>query len=206
MTRGKYIVIEGSDGTGKSTQVALLREKLEEEGIDSIEFHEPGGLPITDRIRSVILDGELVREPATNLLLFTAARHELWKNARRKMDEGVWVIAARSYFSSIIYQGYGEGIDLHLIHETTRTFTDELYMKPDLAVILTLENEAEREKRIGKRGKLVTPDTFESKDDSFQQTVQRGYVRFAQEYGLPTIDADQATQEVAKQIYELIEQ
>lgn len=204
MARGKYIVIEGSDGTGKSTQVALLREKLQEQGIDSIEFHEPGGLPITDRIRSVILDGELDRQPVTNLLLFTAARHELWKNARQKMEEGVWVIAARSYFSTLVYQGYGEGIDRQLITETTQQFTDDLYMQPDLAVVLTLESQTERVKRISKRGKLATPDTFESKDSAFQQTVQDGYRQLAKEYNVPLIAANESREVIAKQIYDLL--
>jgi dTMP kinase len=205
VTRGKYIVIEGSDGTGKSTQVALLREKLKERGIDSIEFHEPGGLPVTDAIRNVILNGELSRDPITNLLLFTAARHELWKNARRKIKEGVWVIAARSYFSSIVYQGYGEGISQQLIRDTTLLFTDELYMQPDLAVILTLNDQSEREKRIGKRGKLATPDTFESKDDSFQQTVQEGYEQLARDYKLPLLSAQRTIKAIADEIVLLID-
>jgi len=204
MARGKYIVIEGSDGTGKSTQVALLRERLKEKGIDSIEFHEPGGLPITDSIRSVILNGELKREPATNLLLFTAARHELWKNAHQKIKEGVWVIASRNYFSTLVYQGYGEGLDKDLIAETTRQFTDDLYMQPDLAVILTLENEEERERRIGKRGELTSPDTFESKDASFQKNIQDGYRLLAETSGIPLVAADRLPEEIANDILALL--
>lgn len=204
MNRGKYIVIEGSDGTGKSTQVALLREKLSQQGIDSIEFHEPGGLPIADSIRSVILNGELPREPETNLLLFTAARHELWKNARKNIEKGVWVIAARNYFSTLVYQGYGEGVDRKLITDTTLQFTDELYMQPDVAIILTLEDELEREARIGNRGELSTPDTFESKDADFQRAVHSGYQRLAADYSLSTISSLQTPEKVAEAIYHLV--
>lgn len=206
MARGKYIVIEGSDGTGKSTQVAKLRKKLAEQGIESIEFHEPGGLPITNSIREIILNGAISRQPETNLLLFTAARHELWHNARRKLEQGVWIVASRSYYSSLVYQGYGEGIDREKIINLTREFTDDLYMQPDIAVILTLENENEREARIGKRGHLSTPDTFESKSESFQRTVQEGYVRLAKEYNLPTVSTNQTIEEVAGSIFHLIKQ
>lgn len=201
MTQGKYIVIEGSDGTGKSTQVTLLRERLKERGIDSIEFHEPGGLPITDSIREIILNGSLERQPETNLLLFTAARCELWHTARQQLKKGVWVIASRNYFSTLAYQGYGEGLDRQLITKTTRQFTDDLYMQPDVAVILTLEDEAEREARIGKRGELQTPDTFESKDESFQKTVHNSYKQLAEEYDLPLIAASRSRQEIADDIF-----
>jgi dTMP kinase len=201
VARGRYIVIEGSDGTGKSTQVTLLRERLKERGIDSIEFHEPGGLPITDSIRGVILNGELERNPVTNLLLFTAARHELWKNARKKMKEGVWVIASRSYFSSLVYQGYGEGIDQELIRDTTLRFTDDLYMQPDLAIILSLEDEKEREARIGNRETPTTPDTFESKNENFQKTVADGYLRLARDARLPIISASQTIDAIASEIF-----
>lgn len=203
--RGKYIVIEGSDGTGKSTQVALLRKKLALQGIDSIEFHEPGGLPIADNIREVILDGSLERRPETNLLLFTAARCELWHDAYQRLQRGVWVVAARNYFSTLAYQGYGEGLDLKLITDTTRRFTNDLYMHPDVAVILRLEDEAEREARIDKRGTLSTPDTFESKTSKFQQDVQEGYIKIAKEYNLPLINAAQSPEVITDAIDALLQ-
>lgn len=203
MTRGKYIVIEGSDGTGKSTQVALLRKELAKQGIKSVEFHEPEGTPIANEIRTIIKNGSLPRDAATNLLLFTAARHEIWQNAQEKLKKGVWVIAARNYFSTLAYQGYGEGLDLGLIEETTRKFTDETYMRPDVAVILSLDDETERSKRITQRGELATPDTFESKNNDFQEAVKNGYLEIAKERGLPVISATGAPEEITAQIYSL---
>lgn len=204
MGRGKYIVIEGHDGTGKSTQVGLLREKLAAQGIQSIEFHEPAGVPIANEIRTIIVNGKLERDAKTNLLLFTAARHEIWKQAQVTLAEGKWVIAARNYFSTLAYQGYGEGLDHDLIVRITKQFTDELYMHPDYAVILSLGDETERSKRIHGRGGLSTPDTFESRNTQFQAAVEQGYLAVAAQYNLPVISASQSKETIADQIYDRI--
>lgn len=198
--RGKYIVIEGSDGTGKSTQVKLLRDRLMARGISSIEFHEPQGTPIADEIRTIIKNGNLARDGKTNLLLFTAARHEIWRQAQEALENGTWVIAARNYFSTLAYQGYGEGLSLDLITSITEQFTDPTYMKPDFAVILTLEDEEERNKRIERRGTLENPDTFESRDQSFQQSLQAGYLAIAEQRALPTISASQPPEAICTTI------
>lgn len=207
MSRGKYIVIEGHDGTGKSTQVRMLREYLSKHGIDSIEFHEPEGTPIANEIRTIIKNGSLNRSAITNLLLFTAARHEIWHNrAKTALANDTWVISARNYFSTLAYQGYGEGVDIELITSTTEKFTDEQYMQPDLAVILSLESDDERKKRIGNRGELENPDTFESRDDDFQSRVRDGYLTVAKEHNLPIISATQSPEEVLADIVTLIKQ
>jgi dTMP kinase len=202
--RGKYIVIEGHDGTGKSTQVELLRKRLTADGISSIEFHEPEGSPIANEIRTIIKNGELPRDATTNLLLFTAARHEIWRNARQQLDEGTWVVAARNYFSTLAYQGYGEGVDQDVITTLTRQFTDEIYMKPDVALILSLDDDIERHRRIQKRGVIEHLDTFESKDTDFQQRVAGAYLAIAKKYNAPIISASNSPQEVADTIYDAI--
>jgi len=138
------------------------------------------------------------------LLLFTAARHEIWKKARAELAKGTWVVAARNYFSTLAYQGYGEGLDLDLIINTTQRFTDETYMNPDFTVILSLEDEDEREKRITQRGKLKNPDTFESRGVDFQQKVAAGYQQIAQQRRLPIISALQSPKLVAEQIHQLV--
>ena len=203
MTLGKYIVIEGNDGTGKSTQVEAIRKRLEQAGIESIEFHEPAGVPIADAIRNIIKDGSLARDGETNLLLFTAARHEIWKRAEKELAEGKWVVAARNYFSTLAYQGYGEGLSLDLITNTMRTFTDDRYLNPDLAVILNINDEVRKE-RITQRGALATPDTFEARNSEFQTNVNNGYLAIAQKYGLGVVDAGQSVQEVTDEIWDLV--
>ncbi|HJP81698.1 MAG TPA: dTMP kinase [Candidatus Saccharimonadales bacterium] len=204
MARGKYVVIEGHDGTGKSTQVGLLRDRLSEQGVGSIEFHEPQGTPIADAIRTVIKNGSLPREPETNLLLFTAARHEIWKQAEAMLEQGIWVVAARNYYSTLAYQGYGEGLDLGLIASVTEQFTNKRYMNPDHALILTLDDHGERQNRIGKRGEIAHPDTFESRDKTFQNAVGSAYLTIAKERGLPCIDANRPVADIADEIFSLV--
>jgi len=201
MEIGKYVVIEGHDGTGKSTQVGLIRQKLLVCGIDSIEFHEPAGTLTADAIRNVIKNGSLERDAMTNLLLFSAARHEIWnKRALPALKMGKWVVAARNYYSTLAYQGYGEGLDLDLIEMITRQATNEKYMNPDIAIILDV-NEKSRIKRIDGRGQLENPDTFESKDDVFQFKVRDGYVDLARSRNIPIVLANNAAEDVAEEIW-----
>lgn len=203
MPDGRYIVIEGNDGTGKSTQVEKIREKLKAQGIESIEFHEPAGVAVADAIREIIKNGSLERDGETNLLLFTAARHEIWKQAQEELAKGKWVVAARNYYSTLAYQGYGEKLPLDLIIQTTKTFTHERYMMPDLAVILSIDEEV-RYERIAERGDIKNPDTFESRSSEFQFNVDKGYVSIANDNKLEIIDASQTIEEVTEDIWKLL--
>ncbi|MCA9335077.1 dTMP kinase [Candidatus Saccharibacteria bacterium] len=210
---GRYIVIEGHDGTGKSTQVDILRERLATYSIDSVEFSEPALDPkdgnedilIADALRTIIKNGTLERNPLTDLFLFSAARHEKWhRKAIPALALGKWVIASRNYYSTEAYQGYGKGLDLNLIHAQTLLATDERYMQPDIAVILNLENETERQRRIDSRGELETPDAFESLGNDFQSRVQQAYPHIAERYAVPIISAVGTPATVSKKIWAVI--
>lgn len=192
MPLGKYIVIEGNDGTGKSTQVELLAAWLKTQGINSFIAHEPAGTPMADAIRTILKDGSIEREPLTNVLLFTAARHEIWKQARQALAKGEWVLSARNYLSTLAYQGYGDNISLELIQNITRQFIGEDYVSPDYTFILTGIDEADRNARISKRGELETPDTFEQRNNEFQHRVNNAYLTIANEPGHIQIDANQS--------------
>lgn len=205
--RGKYIVIEGHDGTGKSTQVEMLHERLGEEGIEAVEIHEPAGVAIADELRKIIKNGELERDGETNLLLFTAARRELFRQViAPTLGRGAWVLAARNWRSTAAYQGYGEGLDINEIEAITRKYTDEAYLNPDFECILSLQSEEERIKRITQRGELENPDTFESRGDDFQTRVESGYLEIAQKDGLLVIDASPSPQEIHKEIWKRIQE
>jgi dTMP kinase len=202
MTPGKYIVIEGHDGTGKSTQVGIIRQKLSDLGIESIEFHEPAGSPIADSIRTILKNGTLERDALTELLLFSAARHDIWTTqALPALKNGKWVIAARNYYSTLAYQGYGQDLNLNLIESITLESTDGRYMQPDMAFILDLDDEKTRLTRIKSRGELINPDTFESKDQAFQDKVKNSYIEIAKTKNIPIISAGNTPQIVFDNIW-----
>ncbi len=217
--RGKYIVIEGHDGTGKSTQVERLGERLSESyGIESFIPHEPAGTPIADAIRTVIKNGDLERDANTNLLLFTAARHEIWNHAQRELALGKWVLSARNYLSTVAYQVWGEGGDAPAgllamrtssVTDFTRQFTDDEYMKPAATMVLQLVDPAIRGYRISQRATLERPDTFESRDDDFQKRVAMGYDYIAEMTDATRInvmedDSQRSVEDIHQEIMELL--
>lgn len=199
---GKYIVIEGNDGTGKSTQVAKLAEYFRSIGRMVCVIEEPGSddpeksTPIANELRKVIKNGDLARSAAVNVALFSAARRELWREKiQPALERGEIVLSARNYISTLVYQGRGEGYDESEILRLTELFTDEKYLKPDVMVILSLSRE-KREERISMRGEPKNPDTFESRGQDFQKKVDDGYLEIAEAYGIPVISADGTIEEI----------
>lgn len=214
MTRqnqGRYIVIEGHDGTGKTTQVSLAAEWLRNQGRTVTIVEEPGSddpeksTPVATKIRHIIVDGTLQRDPEINVALFSAARRELWQHKiAPALAAGHDVLSSRNYYSTIAYQGYGEGVSISEIEEMTRLFTDERYMNPDIVVLLMLEDNTERSHRIGKRGELEKPDPFETKGDEFQNRIHEGYGLIATDFKLPTISAKQSIESIRHEIQTLL--
>lgn len=196
-----YIVIEGQDGTGKSTQARLLQEYFEKQGKEAIVMDEPDGdLPQAHDIHDLILikGKEYQLEPATNLLLFTAARVELWRKiAEPVLRHGGVVISARNWWSTLAYQGYGEGVSRSKIIRLTKDILPEKYHHPDKGCILTV-SDAVRLARQNGRGKAK--ETFEAKADDFQQKVNHAYPKIAHEFNIPIIDASGTIEEVFAKI------
>lgn len=196
-----YIVIEGQDGTGKSTQARLLQEYFSKQGKETIVMDEPDGdLPQAHDIHDLILiqGKNYGLEPMTNVLLFTAARVELWKKiAEPVLRRNGLVISARNYWSTLAYQGYGEGISRSkIIHITKDTLPDKYY-HPDKSCILTVSDSI-RLKRQSHRGKST--ETFEAKPNEFQQKVNNAYPKIAKDFDIPIIDASGTIEEVFAKI------
>lgn len=202
LARGKYIVIEGADGTGKSTQAQLLVDYLNSKGIKAVMTQEPGGVPIGEELRTIIKNGTLERDPWTNVMLFTASRRASWlQYIEPHLSDGTWVIASRSYISTIAYQGYGEGMNTGKIIDFTKDNVDERYLTPDKVVILTLGNEDTRKSRLGIRSAHDQHhDTFESMPDDFQTKMQDGYEKFAHEHILDLLDATKSIDDIQQEI------
>jgi len=201
---GQYIVIEGQDATGKSTQVELLAKYFRKQGREVVTIHEPDGdLPSASALRRIIKTKSYRLQPKTIFLLFTAARLELWKKlAEPCMKRGGVVISARNWYSSIAYQGYGQKLSLKLIKVTTHRYLPKRYLRPDHAVILTLEDDT-RKSRQSARALDTATDTFESKPNDFQERVTRSYLRIARDLQIPTLDASPTPTQIHKNIIKL---
>ena len=209
--RGKYIVIEGHDGTGKSTQVKRLTEYLNQSGRPAIMIEEPGSddpeltTPVAAYLRQIIKNANLKRDPEIDVALFSAARRELLQQKIiPNLAKGVSVLSARNYLSTLAYQGGGDGVSSDKILEMTRLFTDETYMKPDVMAILTLSDDGERLRRIDERGELENPDTFESKGSDFQAKVDQAYLDLAEQYDIPVVDATKSVDDVHQDLLKLL--
>ncbi|MBR2709707.1 dTMP kinase [Candidatus Saccharibacteria bacterium] len=194
-----YIVIEGQDGTGKSTQVRKLADYYKEKGKEVAILDEPDGdLPQAHDLHDMILTRGYDLEPLTNVLLFTAARNELWRKIAEPVlrRDGI-VISARNYWSTLAYQGYGEGISKSKIIRLTKDTLPEKYFHPDHGFILTVSDEV-RLARQSSRGK--TKETFEMKPDEFQNKVNSAYPKIAKDFGLTVIDASGTIDEISEAI------
>ena len=207
--RGKYIVIEGSDGTGKSTQLTLLHDHLAGQGHKVVTVSEPAHekddqepLEIAKLLRRLVKDGTVERRAETNLHLFAAARVEKWHGEiEPALTAGAYVLSSRNYWSTLAYQGYGEGLSTDYITSMTRLDLGKTgYMRPDAAIILTLYDEIERSARVQKRGLHEIHDTFETKPKDFQQRVAEGYKTLAQNFDIPIIDASGSIEDVNKRV------
>ncbi len=193
--QGNYIVIEGIAGTGKSTQVELLAKHYQSQGYVVTVVEEPSSddlaqtTPIAHYLRTVIKNGNLHRDPEINLALLSAARRELWQQIiQPALERGETVLASRNYFSTLAYQGYGEGLSQEHVRQVTAIFTSQRYLTPDYLIILTLDDEQERMHRIKQRNTPTTaPDTFETQGKDFQQRVHTGYRMLAKDYQMPII-------------------
>lgn len=198
-----YIVIEGQDGTGKSTQARLLKEYFEKQGKEVVVMDEPDGdLPQAHDLHDMILTRGYNLEPLTNVLLFTAARVELWKKiAEPTLRKGGVVISARNYWSTIAYQGYGEGVSRSKITKLTKELLPEKYFKPDFGFILTVSDEVRLARQAG-RGK--SQETFEKMSNAFQQKVNAAYPKIAKEFNLNLINASGSIEYVFEAIKKIL--
>jgi dTMP kinase len=206
--QGKYIVIEGPDGTGKTTQASMLTEAINFSGQPAIEVFEPGLTAIGSELRTIIKNGELARDPITNLLLFTADRRESWNQIiEPTLAAGTWVVSARNWYSTIAYQGYAEGLSLDLIEEMTTNYVSNSYANPDMAIILKPASQSELNRRINSRGaEQSTVDIFESQPDTYKQKIIAGYLGAVAAMASNVIDTSgKDIPTVHRQIMQLVE-
>lgn len=173
---GRFIVLEGGDGAGKSTQQRLLGQWLESAGHDVVLTREPGGTPLGLAVREVLLHGEHVA-PRAEALLFAADRaHHVATLVRPALERGAVVVGDRYLYSSVAYQGAGRRAPAEQIRDLSLWATEGL--EPDLVILLDLDPADGRE-RVG-RGEAA-PDRLEREDADFHEAVRRQFLGMAAE-------------------------
>ena len=203
-TAKRFFSLEGIDGSGKSTQIDMLIEKLTAEGYSVVKLREPGGAKISERVREILLDASFkgVMGDKTELLLYNAARaqviHEIIRPA---LEAGKVVIADRFAWSTFAYQGYARGLGADLVQRLTEITCSGCF--PELTVVLDLTVERSRA-RTAKRGEA--PDRLEQEKADFFERVRQGYLAAARDYPdcVAAIDADRTPEEVFGDLYKLI--
>jgi len=210
---GYRVVVEGTDGTGKTTVANLLAYQLRLNGKRVIRVDEPDSaydetgailVPAARELRTIIKDGSIPRDAGANVVMFTASRFANWASVSRPaLARGDWVVQARDSTSSDVYQGYTEGYGIDAVEALTRSALGDQYMNPDFRVILDFDDakEEERLRRISNRGTLDKPDTFEMRDEAFQQGLRDGYRHIAARRGEEIIMVEGNAQEVATLVW-----
>jgi dTMP kinase len=169
-TRGKLITLEGVEGAGKSSQVAYIQELVEQSGYSVLTTREPGGTPLAEDIRRVLLNGESMPVMTELLLMFAARSSHYQDKIEPALASGVWVICDRFIDASYAYQGAGRGIENHHI-EALEAMT-LLGAKPDLVCLFDLDVELGF-KRTERRGEQ---NRFDLEDVAFMQRVRDAYL------------------------------
>jgi dTMP kinase len=202
-TRGLYIVIEGLDGAGKTTQHELLKAALTAKGHDVIDVFEPGGTPIGNAVRQVLKDGSLERTPESNFDLFTACRRELLVQVMLPaLRAGKIVLSDRNWFTSVTIQSFGEGLSRNLIIERSKEVMGDHFM-PDVPLILDISG-AKAYERLQSRGGQKA-DYFEKQGAAFLEKHHQGYLWIATEFDVPLIDATQDRETIHAQIMDYVD-
>jgi len=173
LLKGKFIVLDGPDGCGKSTQAALLVDWLEKNGVKTSRFRDPGDTGIGEKIRDILLNPEhLVMSTRTELLLYMAARAQLWaEKISPVLQEGRCVVLDRWLSSTCAYQGHAGGFG---VEKVIRIATDCLErVWPDLTIILDLDTETAT-RRLDRQ-----LDRMEAKGADYHRRVRGGFLQLA---------------------------
>ena len=171
--RGKFITFEGSEGCGKSTQSKLLADYLRKKGFKVVYVREPGGTKISEQIRKILLDTKNEKMSAVcEMLLYMAARAQIvMEIIQPALKAGKIVICDRFLDSTLVYQGFGLGIDIDFIKEVGRFVTSNL--KSDLTIFLDLSV------REGLFHRRLIRDRIEKRPLAYHQSVRKGYLKLA---------------------------
>ena len=193
--KGYFISVEGGDGSGKSTQIRKIETYLQEKGLDYILTREPGGTPVAEKIRELILDpANKALTGRAEMLLYAASRAQhVEEKILPALEEGKVVLSDRFTDSSIAYQAYGRGLG-DMVAEVNRIATGG--KEPDLTIFLNITPAAGMARKNNQDGHEL--DRLELEKATFHETVYEGYLALARESGgrIADIDADRPAEDV----------
>jgi dTMP kinase len=198
---GRFVVLEGGDGSGKSTQIPRLADWLRGQGLEVVVTREPGGTPLGAALRALVLDGEDSIDPTAEALLMAADRAQhVAEVIRPALARGAWVLTDRHVPSSLVYQGVVRGLGVDAIETVNAWATDGL--RPDLVIALDVSEAVAAERLPGE------PDRLEREGDSFHARVRAAYRDLAADRAWRVVDGsgspDQVAARVAAAITELL--
>ncbi len=196
MPNGKLITCEGIDGSGKSTQAKLLTERLRASGKDCALFREPGGTPLGEQVRKILLDQPDKMGAMAEMLLFSAARAELVRQIiKPALAQGCIVILDRFTDSTTAYQGYGRGLDLALIETVNRASMQGVEPAVTFLFDIAADEALNRHRR--------THDRMEQEGVAFMEKVRRGYLSVAESYPgrIAVLDGTKAIEALAEEVW-----
>lgn len=194
-----YIVIEGIDGIGKTTLQRRLVDRIISGGGSALTIHDTRGTPASAIMYELVTDSGRHLLPETKLDLFNAARRETLRVVKQQLDRGNHCINDRSWYSSVAYQGYGEGMDPDYVYQKA---SEAAWLKADLTIVLDGEVDLAAE-RTRLRGAKVS--WFEQQGAAFFERTRSGFLELAKRDGLPIIDATASKSVVTEQAWVLIE-
>lgn len=206
MAKGIFITLEGVEGSGKTTQAAILGDRLRALGHRVTVTHEPGGTRAGETIRAIFLDPAVSLHPAAELMLVLADRAQhVREKLRPAIEAGEIVISDRYSDSTIAYQGHGRGFDLKLLHDLNQLASDA--MRPDFTIVLDCPVETGLARtRARVRGDVRGPDRFEGERVEFHRRVRDGFLAIARgdSARVSVIDSTRPMDEVAAEIARIV--
>jgi dTMP kinase len=189
---GKFIVLEGGDGSGKSTQCVRLVDALRARGVDAIASVEPGGTPLGAELRRLLLDGASVGPRAEALLMAADRAEHVDTVIRPAIERGTWVVSDRHVPSSLVYQGVMRGLGVDAVGALSAFAADGL--EPNLVLVLDVDDATAESRRV------AGADRMEREGRSFHAAVRAAYRDLAAERGWVVIDGSGDVSTVAARV------
>ncbi|MBQ9272409.1 MAG: dTMP kinase [Mogibacterium sp.] len=200
--KGLFITLEGGDGAGKSTQIRNIEAFFKGRGFTVTHTREPGGPPISEKLRDILLDTQNTEmDPVTEMLIYAASRAQhVRETVIPALERGEIVICDRYVDSSIAYQGFGRNLG-SMVEEVNRYATGGLM--PDITVWLDIDPETGKARASGDKG----PDRLDLESSDFHSRVREGYAHIAESEPdrFKRIDATGSVEEIRDKIYDCLE-